>query len=247
MKLRVLICEDDAVILKTNQAMIEACSEAMKKDVETFLFRSVNEELNRLIESGTIDIAVLDIDLINGNGWTVAEQLQAKRPNIPIIFITKHEEKKADAWDRMAFGFLSKPVHIDKFENFYERAVILAEENKNRENEVFLHIMENRQPYDIPVVDIISLEKVQRKVIIKSEQGKFEVNDSLISLEEKLLPFFFRLNQGVIVNLKKVDHRSKHQIVLVTGDTYDIGGTYMKQVNAVLKARADSWSSIYKR
>lgn len=232
--LNVLVCEDDFVALHVNVAFAKSCAIKDRREVEIYAYQRVNEELESLLVSGIIDIAILDVDLPDGSGLEIARELQGKKPNLPIIFITEHEKYKKDASDMFVVGFIEKPIVQKVFELLYERALILAEGNRSGETQKFLKVMQNRKQINIRIAGITSLEKLQRKVIIKCEQGTFEVTDTLSSVEKELLPYFWRVNQSVIVNSKDIAHATKKEVFLSTGDVYEIGITYARQLEEML-------------
>ncbi|WP_339259639.1 response regulator [Lysinibacillus sp. FSL K6-3209] len=64
-----------------------------------------------LLEKETIDLAFLDIEMIDMHGLQVAKQLLLKQPSLQIIFVTAHAQFAVDAFDIEATDYLLKPVH----------------------------------------------------------------------------------------------------------------------------------------
>lgn len=61
-----------------------------------------------------VDVALLDIEIIGGNGLGLAKQLQALDPRTNIIFLTCHPEFAGEAFDLFASGYILKPLTSKK-------------------------------------------------------------------------------------------------------------------------------------
>lgn len=230
-KLHVLICDDDPICLGVNRVYVESYSNQFNKEVIIHEIMGIGEELNEIMAKTEIDIAFLDIDLGNGNGFKIASELQKRNSNIPIIFITSHREYTEAACEIMAMGYLKKPIVQEKFARLYERAIIQAETNRNDSQKMFLKLIVNREIVNVRMSHIIYAEKLQRKVIIRmTEHKKYEVIDTMNHIEKSLPPSFLRISQGVIVNRKEIKQYSRKSITMSTGEELVIGRTYIKKV-----------------
>ena len=58
-----------------------------------------------------VDIAMLDINMPDINGISLAAKLREVNPYIRIIFVTAYEKYAVDAFDVHADGYLLKPVN----------------------------------------------------------------------------------------------------------------------------------------
>lgn len=66
-----------------------------------------------------LDAALLDIDMPNMNGLSLAEKLAERQPTVNIIFITGHPEFALESYDVYASAFLLKPVTSDKLKEAF--------------------------------------------------------------------------------------------------------------------------------
>lgn len=234
-RIQILICDDDPISLGMNQKCVELYSRKFKKSVHLHCFSQVNEKLYQLIDSNQIDIAMLDIDLEKASGIELAKRLQVKNPTIPVIFVTSHSEYKAQACDILAVGYLTKPVYTEKFGILYQRALAQIDLKEKNEFESFVELYVNKKNMKIRISSIISIEKIQKKMRITTQKGIYEVTGTLRGMEEKLDDSFLKVSQSAIVNKHEIIALERNAVYLSTGDVFNIGRTFLKQVKAAYK------------
>lgn len=89
-KLKILIADDHPIFLKGLQEVIED-SRTMQVVVKA---HNGTDALEAAL-TRQIDIAILDIDMPGANGLQVAEQIIARKPEVPVILLTMHKAKDA--------------------------------------------------------------------------------------------------------------------------------------------------------
>lgn len=229
-RISVLICDDDEVNVEINKKCTELYSQRLNKQVEVHCFVEVTDEMEQLIENEKIDMAILDIELKQGSGIDLATKLQAKKPKMPIIFVTNYDEYKSLAYDILAVGYFQKPFHTEKFEIVFERAVAQIELERNKEPKSFINLCIDRKNVNIRVSNIICVEKIQRKVQFKTRNGIFQVRGNISTFVELLKPNFLQVSQSVIVNTEEIISIDNNEVYLSTGDQFTIGRTFQKNV-----------------
>lgn len=234
-KLHILICDDDELNLALNRTYVEVFSKKFGKEVCIHTYLGEEKELKKVVASNIIDIAFLDIDMKESNGISVAKALQRENADIPIVFISSHEEYKGNAIDILATGFIPKPIISQKFYQIYKRALTQAEENKNHAYSTYLNIKTDRKDLAIQVMSIFFIEKVQRKIVVHTEKDAYETTGTLSDIEKKLLPCFQRISQSVIVNMNEVSCIDRKKLKLSNGEEHIIGITYAKNLLNILK------------
>lgn len=239
-KFHILICDDDELNLALNRTYVEVFSKKLGKEVRIHMNLGNEKDLKRIIASNMIDIAFLDIDMKDSNGILVAKALQKVNVDIPIVFISSHEEYKGNAIDILATGFIPKPILSQKFYQIYKRALTLAEENKNHAYSAYLNIKAARKDIALQVMSIFFIEKVQRKIVIHTEKDIYETTGTLSDIEKKLLPCFRRISQSVIVNMNEVTCMDRKRLKLSNGEEHVIGITYVKNLLDILKCEYNS-------
>lgn len=229
----VLLCEDDQLNLQINKRYIELFSKELHKQVVIHEYRTVDQALYEYIDK--IDIAVLDIELDGSSGMEFARRLQQSKHTIPIIFITSYECYRADASSILAVGLLGKPVEPEKFRLLFKRSMAQVEMEEKKDSQSFLEFIINKREYKIKMNSIISMEKIQKKIRIKTDSGIYEVRDTLMHLEKELTADFLRISQSVVVNMNEIICIEGREVFLSTRDSFIIGRTYQKKVEMIYR------------
>jgi DNA-binding response OmpR family regulator len=107
--MRVLLVDDE-------QELVSALGERLcLRGIEAEWAISAEEALQR-VETGTFDIAVLDIKMPGVNGLELMQQLEAKRPGMQYIFLTGYGSEKDFETVSHRCGeaaYLVKPIQIE--------------------------------------------------------------------------------------------------------------------------------------
>ena len=114
--MRILAVDDE--ILQLNK--LEKSIIAAVPDAEVVSFSSVVEVTNWIKEDGRPDLAFLDIELGSTTGMKIAKMLQARNPQINIIFVTGYLDYALEAIKMRASGYVSKPATPEKIKNEME-------------------------------------------------------------------------------------------------------------------------------
>ena len=118
MTLHIAICDDDMNFVDTLYYKMSAIAE--KTDCKCSIAKLYSgKELVDYCQTNSVDIILTDIDMpetndikpiniTNTNGFLAAKQLQAKYPNIEIVFVSAHEELAYQSFRYRPFSFISK-------------------------------------------------------------------------------------------------------------------------------------------
>ena len=104
-KKRIFICDDNEDILELVTVLLQ------KAGYEVTGFKS-NKELLPQLESNRPDLLVSDIRMPDRDGFWIAEHMQSKNLNIPIIFMTAYDSNLYRTYAPFvgAVGFVTKPI-----------------------------------------------------------------------------------------------------------------------------------------
>lgn len=229
--LRIIICEDNLAHLNLNRELIENAIKLFgeKYEIRTFV-------LPEVITVGDIEwanIAFLDINLgINKqSGIQLAEQALSLNKWLAIVFITAYQEYTGEAFKLQAFGYLEKPIIKRELVGIIERLIrYLKTDNESQ----FLEIVDRRITILLKMEDIIYIEKFGRKVTLFTMEKDIEVNQSIVTLEDKLNSSFIKINQGVIINKRYVNRLEGDMIYLMTGEKLKVSRRRIKSVSGQL-------------
>lgn len=101
-----IICVDDEPLAVED--VLSVCRD-LSSDVLVNGFTDVNEALE-WIRSNPVDAALLDIDMPQMNGITLAAQIKKIKPDMIILFLTAYKEFAFDAFQVHPNGYLLKPL-----------------------------------------------------------------------------------------------------------------------------------------
>ena len=112
--MKIIVCDDYQRIVNS---LIRDIHE-IKPDAECVGFTDPLEALDHIKENPA-DVALLDIDMPELDGMTLAKELIDRYPRINIIFVTGHPEFAMEAHELYASSFLVKPVTVDALKNAF--------------------------------------------------------------------------------------------------------------------------------
>jgi two-component system, cell cycle response regulator CpdR len=106
---RVLIVEDEPLVLATTAMMVEDLG------CEVVMARTGREALARLVENEQIDVLMTDINLPGMNGYEVAARAQQIRDGLHVILVSGIRD------DDHGYPLIQKPVLADDLMRTMER------------------------------------------------------------------------------------------------------------------------------
>ena len=109
--MKILCVDDEALVLGLTVSMCRA----LPGSPEVIGFSRSGQALEWLEENAP-EIALLDINMADMNGLTLAAKIKTRRPDTAIIFLTGYSEYAVDAFAMHASGYLLKPVSQKRLE-----------------------------------------------------------------------------------------------------------------------------------
>ncbi len=210
--LKIALCDDEAIIRETSQSFIinHLEKEGILATVDCY------ESAESLLQS-SIDyqLYILDIDMPEMDGMTLASKLKMEQPSALIIFVTSHEEMVYSAFEVKAFRFIPKSFDQCKLTAALNDAV--KELDAIEKDTLTIEIL-HRRLLKIPFKEIYFIETLGRKLLIHSKTETYSVNLRMKEIEEQLNPkIFFRLHTSFIVNLEHILKYDAKEVTLVNG------------------------------
>ena len=106
---------------KNLNLLIDACVDMPEID-EVRGYRRTRKAL-KYLETNTADIAIMDLDMPDMNGTTLASRLRKEHPDMSMIFISGNEKYAVEAFAMHVSGFLLKPIDKDKLDSEMEHVI----------------------------------------------------------------------------------------------------------------------------
>ncbi len=127
---KILVVEDDALLNKT-----------LSYNLTTAGFEVVSalsvSAAQKSLENGQYDLIVLDVNLPDGNGFTLCKEIKAENNDVVIMFLTANdmESDMIKGFELGADDYVTKPFHISVF--LKKVNAMLSRIEKHSENDIF--------------------------------------------------------------------------------------------------------------
>jgi transcriptional regulator with XRE-family HTH domain len=105
----VILVEDEPVLLEDSDRTLREVLPA----AEVASFRWLSDAME-YAKTHRVDVAFLDIELVGGDGLSIARYLMERNPRVNIIFLTSHPEYAGEALNLFCSGYVLKPLSREK-------------------------------------------------------------------------------------------------------------------------------------
>lgn len=211
MKYKVAVCDDSAVDRQYISHMVEQWAKKTGHLVKINFFSSAEGFLFCYEDENDYDILLLDIEMGEMDGVTMAKQLRKNNHTVQIIFVTGYSDYIMEGYEVEALHYLMKPIREEKLWQVLDRAV-----EKISKNEKILHFDLGGEMVRVPIYQIRFADVRGNYVTI---HGKIDltVKMTLGDLEKQLDERFYRVGRSVIVNITQISRVTKTEIRLSDG------------------------------
>ncbi len=160
-------------------------------------------EAMRILEYHPVELAFLDIEMPDTDGFSVAEYVHATYPQVKIVFLTGHVELGAKSFDYAPFDFLGKPVDVMRLRKTLDRYAASLQ-GVAPQNEM-VAVDTGTGLVLLSLEDILYIAKEKRKTVIHCKKQDYTVQYSLEEMEAIFGDFgLFRTHQSFLVPLSKI-------------------------------------------
>ena len=242
MSLRAVIVDDEPLARKDVRRRLQT-----DRDVEIVgeCGRAVDAAV--LLARETSDLLFLDVEMPEGDGFTVLEQLSSPPP--VVVLMTTDERHAIRAFDVEAFDYLLKPFDDDRFARMMSRVKqrlqnerlesVLGElcrlvgDLRSRDKYLDRILVDNgERSIFVPVADIEWVEAQGNYLRIHSTGASHLLRESIGAIEQRLDPRWFRrIHRSLIVNLDRVRElqpwfHGEYRLILTDGTELRVSRTY---------------------
>lgn len=197
-QLQILVLDDEPM------ALLESVQKLCLYIPEHNIHRASNAvETMRILKTLPIDIAFIDAEMPDTDGFTVAEYIKDTQPKTQIVFLTGHTELAAKSYDYEPLDFLTKPVDALRLKKTFDR--YLARKIPQTKAQERIAVETTTGFVLISPEDICYIAREARKTVIHCASGDYAVRYSLDELETTFEEFdLFRCHQSYLVPLKGI-------------------------------------------
>lgn len=230
MRMHIAVCDDSETEADYIRSLAEDWAKDRKIDAVVEPFFSAEQFLFRYEEDHTWDLLLLDIEMKEMDGVTLARRLRRDSKTMQFLFITGYEDYIAEGYEVAALHYLMKPVRREKLFAVLDRAA-----EKQRENAVCLNLELPGELVRIPLHEIRYLDVCRNYVTVHCEED-YTVKRTLGEFEQELGSGFFRIGRGCLVNLRYVQRTARTQVLLADGTVLPLPrGMYEKLNRAIIE------------
>ena len=129
MSYRIAICDDSPQDAQFVQNILNRWSAERGAELRVEHFPSAESFLFRYEEDKAWDILLLDIEMGEMDGVSMAKQVRRENETVQIVFITGYSDYIAEGYEVAALHYLMKPVKEDKLCAVLDRALEKHKQN----------------------------------------------------------------------------------------------------------------------
>lgn len=199
--LKIAICDDDIVIRKELELIIQDYCEYLQYEYDVSSFCDAETLLKTISTFGNYDIIFLDIRLGRMNGIEAGKIIRNINHDerTKIIFISAIKDYVFDAFDARPLNYILKPINKDKVERELKKTIDLIE----KERGVFIY-KSGHNRLSLYLSDIIYFESILRKVRIITSSEFTEYYGKMSDLLEMSLHNFIQIHRSYLINADQV-------------------------------------------
>ena len=211
MTYKTAVCDDSAADRKYLSDLVRQWARSAGHTVTIAAIPSAESFLFHYAEEKDYDILLLDIEMGNMDGITMARRLRRENDTVQIVFITGYSDYIAEGYEVDALHYLMKPTGRDKLFSVLDRAA-----EKLKKNEKVLTLETGGETIRIPVYQIRYAD-VQGNYVTIHASVDVTVKMTLRELASELDDRFYRAGRSLIINLTRISRVTKTEIRLSDG------------------------------
>lgn len=228
MELQIAICDDEAPTQELVKGLVQRWADKSGNLVTLRCFSSAESFLFDYADHGDYDILLLDIEMGQMDGVTMAKKLRQTNETVQIIFITGYSDYISEGYEVSALHYLMKPVQEQKLDSVLDRAA-----EKCRGNERLLTLEHDGQLVRVPLYQIRYADVQANYVTVHCRQD-ITAKMTLTQLEKELDERFYRVGRSAIVNLSQISRVTRSDIYLRDGSVIPLPRGAYEGVNRAI-------------
>lgn len=234
MTYKIAICDDSNADRQYILNMVHRWAAGAGHAVHADAFASAESFLFHYGAESDYDILLLDIEMGDMDGVSMAKLLRRDNDTVQIIFITGYSDYISEGYEVAALHYLMKPVKEEKLFSVLHRAA-----EKLAKNEKVLTFEISGEMARIPIYQIRYAEVFGNYVTIHA-LSDVTAKMTLSELEKSLDERFHRVGRSVIVNLTQISRVTREEVRLSDGTAIHIPrGAYDAVNRAIIKICQD--------
>ena len=232
MNYHIAVCDDNTADRQYVVSMLTEWAVNTGHSVVVSEFSSAEEFLFHYEDRQDFDILLLDVEMGEMDGVTLAKKLRKVNETVQIVFITGYSDYISEGYEVAALHYLMKPVKQEKLFEVLSRAA-----EKVQKNEMLLVLESGNELIRIPLYQIRYVD-VQHNYVTIHAKGEVTIKKTLGEIEAMLDERFLRVGRSSIVNLSCISRVTKTDIALQDGTLVPLPrGAYEKVNRAIINMK----------
>lgn len=208
--MKVAICDDIPIVSNYTERLLLQYDSTL--DVEVFN-DSLNLERKTISGKAVFDVYLLDIDIPELDGISLAKSIRKNYPQAIIIFLTSYKEYMSEVFCLHTFDYLIKPLNKENVFRVMENVV----KYQGNSNKIFQFVW-NKSKYAVLSSNIIFFEKSGRKVKLHGKDKEYEFYMSTAELLRMLSEKFIQIHGSYVINSDFITSVHGNSVDLKYGD-----------------------------
>ena len=227
---KIAICDDTEIDRNFIKDIVTdwANKSGVKPDIH--MFSSAEEFLFEYEDCKDYQILLLDIEMGQMDGVSLAKELRKTNDSAQIVFITGYSDYIVEGYEVSALHYLMKPVREEKLSEVLDRAV-----SKLGKDEKALMLESGGETNLVPIYRIRFIDVRGNYTTVHADK-EYTIKKTLSDVEKELDERFYRVGRSCIVNLTQISKVTKTDIFFNSGETVPLPrGSYEKVNRAIIE------------
>lgn len=230
MNLKIGICDDDTAQAELTGKLTAQWALENDHNARIKTYKNAESLLFDFDGESDFDIFLLDIEMGDMDGVTLAKNIRRKSETVQIIFITGYSDYISDGYDVAALHYLMKPLKREKlFEVLSRAAAKLTKDGK------MITLKTVDEIIRLPIREIKYIDVRKNDITIHAKRD-ITVRKTLSEIEAELDGRFFRTGRQSIINLDYVRRTTKNSVTLAGGDEVPLPRGAYEAINRAIIA-----------
>lgn len=194
----ILIIDDEPASMEQSRQMI-----ALYAEPGSIHTASNSVEVMRILQSVPVDLAFVDIEMPDNDGFTIAGYIQSTQPKAKYVFLTGHTELGAKSYDYEPLDFLCKPLNALRLQKAFQRFERSRAQNRDALEQI---AVESASGFVlVSPAEIVYITRESRKTVLHCQKRSYVIKSTLDELELIFSDHgLFRCHQSYLVSLRQV-------------------------------------------
>tara|TARA_B100001059_G_C17618808_1_gene468404 strand:+ start:17 stop:727 length:711 start_codon:yes stop_codon:yes gene_type:complete len=202
-KIRCIVVDDEPVAREIIQSYLEKI-----QNIELVTSCKNVVEALQILNSQSVDLIFLDINMPEISGLTLAKSVNSKTK---IIFTTAYREYAVEGFNLQAVDYLLKPISFERFlkavQKYFDLHItIRVSKEVNEEYQDAIFVRSDRRMIKVRFDQIRYIESLSDYIKIYTDKEVVITRETIKNIESKLpASEFLRIHRSFIVSLKAID------------------------------------------